>query len=117
MADKNVSQKARFLRPRATVNRLDSGKIQVALEMPGVSRDRLEVRVENNELTVIGRREPGEGKAILRERAQGDYLMSYTLDDTVDASKVDAVLDKGLLRLTLELKEHVKPRTIPVRAG
>ena len=117
MADRNATQKPRFLRPRATVNRLEAGRIQVALEMPGVGKDRLEVRIENNELTVIGRREPGEGKAILRERPQGDYLMSYTLDETVDASKVDALLDKGLLLLTLELKEHVKPRSIPVRAG
>ena len=85
--------------------------------MPGVSRDRLEVKVENNELTIIGRRDAREGRLILRERPQGDYLMAYTLDETVDASKVDALLEKGLLTLTLELKEQVKPRAIPVRAG
>jgi HSP20 family molecular chaperone IbpA len=56
---------------------------------------------KNSELTVIGRREhPQEGKPILRERVSGDYLMTSTLDETVDASKVDAVLERGLLTLT-----------------
>jgi len=118
MSDRNASQKAKYLRPRATVNRQDDGRIQVILEMPGVSRDRLDVKVENSELTVIGRRDQrSEGKPILRERASGDYFMAYTLDETVDAGRVDAVLDKGLLTITLDLKDHVKPRTIPVRAG
>jgi HSP20 family protein len=118
MSDKNASLVNRFLRPRATVNRMENGRIQVVLEMPGVAKDGLEVKVENNELTVTGRREqPRKEKAILRERPQGDYLISYTLDETVDAGKVDALLEKGLLTLTLELKEHVKPRSIPVRAG
>jgi len=120
MSDKNRSMKARLLRPRDTVNRTKDGRVQVILEMPGVSREGLEVKIENNELRIIGRREAeagSQGKHILRERSQGDFLMTYTLDETVDTSRVDAVLDKGILTLSLELKEAVKPRTIQVRAG
>ncbi len=100
------------------VHRTADGKIRVILEMPGVAKESLKVGIENGELTIRGSREPlKEGKYILRERGAGDYLASYTLDETVDASKVEAVLEKGILTLSLELKEHVKPRTIPVRIG
>ncbi len=106
------------MRPRAMVKQSGDGKIKVVLEMPGVAKDSLKVGIENGELTIKGTREPAkEGKYILRERSQGDFLASYTLDETVDTSRVDAVLEKGILTLTLELKEHVKPRTISVRAG
>jgi HSP20 family protein len=120
MSDKSASVKNRFLRPRDAVNRTQAGQVRVVLEMPGVSKDGLEVKIENNELRVLGRRDHEktvEGTHILRERARGDYLMTYTLDETVDTSKVDALLENGILTLTLELKEAVKPRTIQVRAG
>jgi len=118
MSKKNSVQKPRSLRPRAAVNEARDGKLQVILEMPGVSKERLEVRIENNELRVTGRRNPAkEGKYVLRERVHGDFLQTYTLDETVDQSNVDAVLEKGILTLTLDLKEHVKPRTIAVRGG
>ena len=118
MSDKSNSAKARFLRPRAAVNRLQDGRVKVVLEMPGVGHEGLEVKVENNELRILGRRERAqEAKHILRERGQGDFLMAYTLDETVDASKIDAALEKGILTLTLDVKEEVKPRTIQVRAG
>ena len=120
MSDKSGATAARLLRPRDAVNRTKDGKVQVILEMPGVSRDGLAVNVENNELRVHGRRvteDPRDGKLLLRERPQGDFLMTYTLDETVDTTKVDAVLEKGILTLTLELKESVKPRTIAVKAG
>ena len=116
MSDKTTIQKPRFLRPRGAVNEASDGRLQVILEMPGVGKDGLEVRIENNELRVTGRRDPSPtGRYVLRERVHGDFLQTYTLDETVDQSRVDAVLEKGILTLTLDLKEHVKPRTIAVR--
>jgi HSP20 family protein len=116
MSDRNAAQKTRYVRPYSAVNEAKDGKLQVVLEMPGVGRENLDVRVENNELRIGGRR-PGaaEGKYILRERSPGDFLQTYTLDETVDPSKIDAVLEKGILTLTLELKDHVRPRRISVR--
>ena len=116
MSDATKTQKPRMVKPRASVNESKDGKLRVVLEMPGVSRASLEVRIENNELRIAGRRDtPVEGAYILRERSPGDFLQTYTLDETVDPSKVEAVLEKGILTLTLDLKEHVKPRTIQVR--
>ncbi|HTP58159.1 MAG TPA: Hsp20/alpha crystallin family protein [Spirochaetia bacterium] len=112
----NMTQRARFLRPRSAVNESADGQLHVVLEMPGVKKEGLEVRIENNELTISGRRErAAQGRYVLRERPQGDFMQTFTLDGTVDQGKVDAVLEKGILTLTLDLKEQVKPRKIQVR--
>jgi len=98
------------------VSETRDGKLRVVLEMPGVRREDLDVRIENNELSIAGRRQPRpEGTYVLRERPVGDYMRTYTLDETVDHSKIDAVLEKGILTVSLDLKEQVKPRAIQVR--
>jgi len=116
MSNNSIAQRARFLRPRSAVNESPDGRLHVVLEMPGVQKQDLEVRIENNELTIVGHRErAAQKKYILRERPQSDFMQAFTLDGTVDQSKVDALLEKGILTLTLDLKEQVKPRKIPVR--
>ena len=116
MSDRNRSNRDHYLRPRATVNESRNGKLGVLLEMPGVRKENLDIRIENNELRVTGRREPSaQKKYLLRERPEGSFFKTYTLDDTVDQTRVDAVLEKGILSITLDMKEHVKPRTIQVR--
>jgi HSP20 family protein len=117
MADKPIERKARYIRPRCTVSESENGELQVRVEMPGVRKEDLEIRVENNGLQIVGRRESPRGHAyILRERPQGDFLQTFTLDDTVDQSKVDAKLEKGVLNIKLELKEQVKPKTVRIRS-
>jgi len=107
----------RLVQPRTTVSELKDGRLQVVVEMPGVRRDELEIKVENSELRIEGRRQLSpERRFLLRERPEGDFLRMFTLDETVDPTKIDAVLEKGILTLTLDLKEQVKPRTIKVRA-
>jgi HSP20 family protein len=116
MAGTNGAVRSRWLRPRSSVSEAKDGKLRVMLEMPGVSREDLEVRIENNELRIVGRRgEPAEAKFVVRERPRGDWVQTWTLDETVDQSKIDAVLEKGILTLTLDLKDQVKPRTIRIR--
>jgi len=116
MSDRNVAQKTRWLSPRSRVSETRDGKLHVVLEMPGVRKEDLDVRIENNELSIVGRRQaPPEGNYVLRERPAGDYMRTYTLDETVDHSKIDAVLEKGILTVALDLKEQVKPRNIQVR--
>jgi HSP20 family protein len=116
MSDRTVAQRTRYLRPRAAVDESKDGRLHIIIEMPGVRKDGLDIRIENNELRIVGRREqPADKKYVFRERPQGDFYQSYTLDETVDQSKIDAALEKGILSVTLDLKDHVKPRTIQVR--
>ena len=85
-------------------------------EMPGVSKDGLEITLEGNEITVLGRRaaEPINGEFLLRERSAADYRRVFELDPAIDTSKISAKMEQGMLTLTLPKSEQVKPRKITV---
>jgi len=97
----------------------DSGKVQVRLEMPGVSREDLEIRVEGSELTVVGKRQDAEthGTWLLRERRRGDFHKTFSVDTSIDLDKIDAELTNGILTLTLPMKEAAKPRRVEIRSA
>jgi len=125
MAENKLEKRPLSVRPRGRVLESGQGRIQCVLEMPGVSKEDLEIRIENNELRILGRRQDipvrdpsgHEGpRYLVRERKAGDFVAAYTLDETVDQNRVDAALEKGILTVTLELKEAVKPRSIKVRS-
>ncbi|MGA3142760.1 MAG: Hsp20/alpha crystallin family protein [Verrucomicrobiota bacterium] len=85
-------------------------------EMPGVNKDGLEITLEGNEITVLGRRaaEPVNGGLLLRERSGADYLRVFELDPAIDTSKISAKMEQGMLTLILPKSERVKPRKIIV---
>jgi len=117
MSDKTTEARRPMLRPVSAVCETGDGRVQVVIEMPGVRQENLEVRIEGNELRVLGRRDDREDFSwLVRERRPGDFFQAWTLDETIDQSKVDAVLQSGMLTLTLDLKEQVKPRTVKIRA-
>ncbi len=95
------------------------GKVVVRLEMPGVSQSDLEIRVEGQELTIVGKRqEPAtHGTWLLRERNWGDFQKTYSVDGSIDLDKIDAELSQGLLTLTLPMKDAAKPRRIDIRSA
>jgi len=101
--------------PRATI-REEKDHFLLDLEMPGVRKEDLEVTVENNELTVIGRRKDGElrGELVYRESRPLDYRRVFDLDPSIDAGKITAKIEQGIVKLTLPKAESVKPRKIPV---
>jgi len=94
----------------------DAGLVTVKVEMPGVAKGGVEVRIEGNSLTVEGRREdkaPG-GRYLVRERRAGSYRKAFTLDETIDRERIDAELADGILSLKLRVKEAAKPRKIAI---
>ena len=84
--------------------------------MPGVKKDGLDISVENNELNVIGRRSlPAvEGTLIHHESRPENFRRTFEIDPSIDAEKISAKIDQGLVTLTLPKVEHVKPRKITV---
>jgi HSP20 family protein len=86
------------------------------VEMPGVNKEGLEISVENNELTIIGRRSLPqiEGTLIHRESRPENFRRVFELDPSIDMSKISARIDQGVLTLTLPKAEQVKPRKITV---
>jgi HSP20 family protein len=108
-------QAEQFINPPASVTEIADGYM-LEIEMPGVKKDGLEISVENNELTVIGRRSrPAvEGTPIHRESRPENFRRVFEIDPSIDADKITAKIDRGLVTLTLPKAEHVKPRKIAV---
>ena len=113
--DTERGQSEQFIAPSASVVEAGDG-YTLEVETPGVNKDGLEISVENNELTIVGRRShPGlEGKLIHRESRPENYRRTFELDPLIDADKIGAKIDQGVVTLTLPKAEHVKPRKITV---
>jgi len=109
------SQAEQSTTPPASVTEIGDGYL-LEIEMPGVKKDGLEISVENNELTIIGRRSlPAmEGTVIHRESRPENFRRAFEIDPSIDANKISAKIDQGLITLTLPKAEHVKPRKIAV---
>jgi HSP20 family protein len=85
-------------------------------EMPGVSKEGLQVTLEGNEITIVGRRshESSHGHPLFQESRRADFQRVFQLDPAIDTGKISARMDQGLLTLTLPKSERVKPRKITV---
>src|ERR1044071_3147269 len=108
-------QADQFVTPPASVTEIGDGYM-LEIEMPGVKKDGLEISVESNELTIVGRRSlPAvEGTVIHRESRPENFRRMFEIDPSIDANQISAKIDHGLVTLTLLKAEHVKPRKITV---
>jgi HSP20 family protein len=104
-----------FVAPAATVLENTDG-YTLEVEMPGVNKESLEMWVENNELTILGRRSVPvvEGTRIHQESRPENFRRSFELDPSIDAGKISAKIEQGVVTLTLPKAEQVKPRKIAV---
>jgi HSP20 family protein len=113
--DSDRVQTEQFVAPSASVIEAGEG-YTLEVEMPGVNKDGLDISVENNELTIIGRRSLPvvEGTLIHRESRPENFRRTFELDPSIDANRISAKVEQGLVMLTLPKAEHVKPRKIAV---
>jgi HSP20 family protein len=99
----------------------DEHKVTLKIEVPGIDEKDIDVRVENNTLTVHGERkiEKEEKEENYRrvERQYGSFTRTFTLPPTVDTENVAAVYDKGVLKIALPKKAEAKPKQIKVTVG
>jgi HSP20 family protein len=99
----------------------DEHKVALKIEVPGIEEKDIDVRVENNTLTVHGERkiEKEEKEENYRrvERQYGSFTRTFTLPQTVDSENVTANYDKGVLKITLPKKAEAKPKQIKVNVG
>jgi HSP20 family protein len=99
----------------------DEHKVSLKIEVPGIDEKDIDVRVENNTLTVHGERkiEKEEKEENYRrvERQYGSFTRTFTLPTTVDSENVSANYDKGVLKITLPKKAEAKPKQIKVNIG
>jgi len=99
----------------------DEHQVTLKIEVPGIDEKDIDVRVENNTLTVHGERkiEKEEKEENYRrvERQYGSFIRTFTLPTTVDSEKVAADYDKGVLKISLPKKAEAKPKQIKVNVG
>jgi HSP20 family protein len=99
----------------------DEHKVTLKIEVPGIDEKDIDIRVENNSLTVHGERkiEKEEKEENYRrvERQYGSFTRNFTLPTTVDTENVSADYDKGVLKISLPKKAEAKPKQIKVNVG
>src|ERR1700730_8857421 len=99
----------------------DEHNIILKIEVPGIDEKDLDVRIQNNTLTVHGERkiEKEEKEENFRrvERQYGGFSRSFTLPSSVDPGQVSARCDKGVLNINLAKKAEAKPTQIKVNVG
>ena len=99
----------------------DEHNVSLKIEVPGIDEKDIDVRIENNTLTVDGERkiEKEEKEENYRrvERQYGSFTRTFTLPSTVDAEKVSANYDKGVLKVVLPKRAEAKPKQIKVNIG
>jgi HSP20 family protein len=110
-----TARRISHLAPLANIFETKDGYVLEA-EMPGVNKEGLEVTVENNELTLVGKRSvaPMSAELVYRESRDLDYKRVFDLDPSIDSGKITAKIENGVVTLTLPKAESVKPRKIAV---
>ena len=93
----------------------------IRAEVPGIERDAIDVKVEDNTLILSGERaretEDDDTQAYRRERVYGSFVRSFTLPKTVDATRITAEYKNGVLEITIPKAEEAKPRRIEIKVA
>ena len=99
----------------------DEHNIILKIEVPGIDEKDIDVRIQNNTLTVHGERklDKDEKEENFRrvERQYGSFTRSFTLPSSVEPGQVSARCDKGVLNINLAKKAEAKPTQIKVNIG
>jgi len=93
-------------------------KLVLKLDIPGIKEEDLDIRVENQTLSVRGERkfesEEKEENFHRIERHYGSFYRSFSLPTTVDTENVDASYNAGVLKIELKKKASAQPRQIKI---
>src|ERR1700760_2417078 len=96
-------------------------QLVVNADLPGVEAKALDIRIENNILTIRGERrfekKVNEDNYLRVERAYGSFSRSFSLSNTVNPDGIKADYQNGVLSLTVPKREEAKPKQIKVTVG
>jgi HSP20 family protein len=104
-----------FVVPPVNILETKDGYV-VEAEMPGVSKEGLEITLDGAELGIPGRRQiqPLPGQVLFSESPTADYRRAFELDPAIDTARISAKIEGGVLTLTLPKSASVQPRRIQV---
>lgn len=93
-------------------------EILLYADMPGVVKDDITINIDNGKLTLTGTRKvETAGSAQWEEFGNVEYRRNFSVPQTIDVEKINAVLKEGVLRLHLPKSEAAKPRQIEIKAA
>jgi len=88
------------------------------LDMPGVAKENVDLTVDKDMLTIVGKAEPEEsGEPVYRETYVGDYQRQFTLTTDVDSNNITATMNSGVLTVQIGKAERVKPKKVQIAAA
>lgn len=104
-----------FITPEVNIYETKDGYFLQA-EMPGVNKSGLELTLENNTLTLVGRRQDraAAGTAVQTESRRADFRRVFELDPAINTTRINARAEQGLLTVELPKAEAVKPRRVKI---
>jgi HSP20 family protein len=107
------TEQTTYVAPYVDIEAAESGYVLHA-EMPGVSRDGIRITIEDGNLVLVGQRQPVSvsGEALHRETRPLSYRRVYELDTSIDANRISARIEQGILTVHLPKAESLKPRRI-----
>lgn len=104
--------------PPVDIYQNDQHEVVLKAELPGLRREDIDVRIENNTLTLKGERrqekEIKKDRYHRMERTYGSFTRSFTLPSNIDTDKVRAEYKDGILTVTMPLREEAKPKQVKV---
>jgi len=94
----------------------EGDRFVIEFDLPGISRDSIDIDVERNVLTVKAERVAGNGdwQRLASERTHGQFSRQLVLGDNLDLTRIEAGYDNGVLRLVVPVAEKAKPRKIEI---
>lgn len=115
-APERVQQRV-TITPRVDVYE-NANELLLLADVPGVNKEGISIQLEKGQLTIeASRAEEKTGSPLVAEYRTIDYARVFAIPQGIDASKIDAQLSGGVLRLRLPKSEALKPRRIEVRAN
>jgi HSP20 family protein len=107
------TEETAYVAPYVDIEAAESGYVLYA-EMPGVNREGIQITVEDGNLIIAGHRQQLEvsGEPLHRETRQLDFRRVYELDPSIDANRISARIEQGILTVNLPKAENLKPRRI-----
>jgi HSP20 family protein len=120
LRDEEITSRGNWV-PPVDIYETAGHDLVIKAELPDMNREDVEVTVENNTLTLRGNKalptDVKEEQFRRVERRYGAFSRSFTLPNTVDATKVSAEYKNGVLTVKLPFREEAKPRTINVEVA
>lgn len=96
----------------------DENQLVLTAEIPGISEKDIEIKIEDNTLTILGERkmekETREENYHRIERAYGSFFRSFTLPNYIEQDKIHAEHENGVLKISMPKKPELKPRKVKI---